>query len=478
MKILLIQPPHITAGIARSPDSFPFGIAYIAKILSKKHEVSLLDIWGLELNKEQAVERIRKSDFDIVGISALSTQYAYVKWLSSKIKEIKNVKIILGGLLPTHNTDTVLNHTKVDICVIDEGEITIEELLQNLHHLEKVKGIAYKKEGEIVRTPPRPYIQNLDELPLPAWDLFPMETYITRTIFKEDGRKMNILTGRGCPYNCSYCSKGFKGVRLRSIDSVIKEIKILKEKYKIKTIQFSDDLVVVNKPRTLELCKKLKPLGLRWSCQGRVNIVDLELLKEMKKSGCKRIGYGIESGSQKILNNMNKMVTVEQAEKTIANTFKAGLALHPQMMFGMIGETKETLKETIDFCKRCHIAPGMFITTPLPNTKVYEYAKEKGMITDEEKYLENLPGTFKLYVNLTEFSDEEFMDIYNKTMSEIAKNYAKYRNKHPGLFTREYIHKIKRAIWYIQDFGIGKFCINFYRAVKNNPSILFNKENI
>jgi len=342
MNVLLIQPPHISGGATREPDSFPLGLAYIDTVLSKEHKVEVLDIWGNKLNEQKVIDKIKKLDYDVVGISALCTQYAYVKWLTKEIKRSFKGPIFLGGLLATYSTDIVLNNTNVDICVIGEGELTTPDLLKNLDNLGKVDGIAFRKEGKITRTKPRPYIKDLDTIPFPNRELFPVETYINSTLYKDDGRKAEIIAGRGCPYNCVYCSKGFEGIRLRSVDNIIEEIKLLKKKYNISTISFADELVVINKKRTYELCDKIKKLGVKWACQGRLNVVDLDILKKMKDAGCKRIGYGIESGSQKILDNMNKQVKVEQALKALLWTQEVGIAIHPQMMFGMIGETKET----------------------------------------------------------------------------------------------------------------------------------------
>jgi len=477
MKILLIQPPHISGGIARQPDSFPLGLACIATVLSKEHEVEVLDIWGGRLTDSEVIEKISKINHDLVGISALCTQYPYIKWLSKEIRKHFKGPMILGGLLATYSTDIVLNNTDIDICIIGEGESTIPELLKNLCNLNEVNGIAFKKGSKIIKTKPREYIKDLDSIPFPNRDFFPVETYINSSIYKDDGRKAEIIAGRGCPYNCFYCSKGFEGVRLRSVDNIIEEIKFLKTKYSIKTVCFADELVVVNKKRTYELCEKIKPLGVRWVCQGRLNIVDLPLLKTMKKSGCKRIGYGIESGSQKILDNMNKQVKVEQALQGLVWTQQAGIALHPQMMFGMIGETKETLNETIEFCRKAHIAPqGMFSTTPLPHTPLYDYALKKGLIKDEEKYLEGLPGTFRLYVNLTDFNDDDYLKLKSETEAAIVKNYSKYRRKHPSLLWKDYSHKAKRAYWYIQDYGLVTFLKSLMKVIRNDRDILFTKE--
>lgn len=477
MRVLLIQPPHIYPYGIRMPDCFPLNLGYIASIIRKKHDVEVFDIWGNELPETDVKEKIKKIDYDVVGITALSTQFNYIRWLANEIKKYNKAKIIVGGALAIHSSDILLKNTKVDITVIGEGELTIQDLLENHDNLKEVKGIAFRKNKKIIKTSPREYIKDLDTIPFPAWELFPTEKYINMSVFRDDGRKIQMITGRGCPYNCIFCSKNFKGVRLRSVGNIKKEIKELKKRYGIRFIEFVDELVIVSKKRGYKLCGTLEKLNVRWSCQGRLNIVDYPLLKTMKKAGCKRIGYGIESGSQRILNIMNKQVDVKQAEKTILDTERAGLAMHPQMIFGMLGEDRGSLKETIDFCKRTHISlHGMFTATPLPGSWLYDYCIKNGMIKDELKYIKGLTGTDILYVNLTEFPDEEFDRIKTETVNEITRNYARYRRSHPVLFLKDYSYKMKRAYYYINDFGIRKFIKSMINALRKNPNIFFCKE--
>ena len=477
MKVLLVQPPHISGGISRVPDAFPLSLAYIAKPLMKKHDVEVLDIWACGYDNSEVKEIIRQKDFDAVGISALCTQYSYVKWISKEIKSIKDKPVVLGGLLATNSTDIVLKNTEVDICILGEGEETIVDLLDNLDELDEVEGIAYKDRGEIIRNKPRGLISDLDDIEFPAWELFPAETYITSSTYMDEGRQMSVVVGRGCPYRCTYCSRSFDNVRYRSVDNVISEIKELIKRYNIQTVRFADELIVVNKKRTSELCDKIKPLGIKWTCQGRVNTVDYTLLTKMKESGCIRIGYGIESGSQKILDIMNKRVTIKQAEEAIAATRRAGIELWPQFMFGMVGETKDTIRETIDFCKRNHLSvPGMSPATPLPNTWLYDHAMKKGMIEDEEKYLEGLPGTFKLYMNMTDMDDDQYLELKDSAIHEINDAYIKYRRFHPSLLYKDYSFKLKKAVSYARKKGLVNLFKGLYNSLRKDPRSLFYGE--
>ncbi|GAF78550.1 unnamed protein product, partial [marine sediment metagenome] len=282
-------------------------MGYIAQALYDMDcDVKLWDIHAYGHSQNDVAQAIKHLDFDLVGVSAFSTQYAYTKWLARELKKHHPGKIILGGALPTFNPSLILERTDIDICVIGEGDTTIKSVVRDIDHLERVRGIYFRKDGEIVANPPQDYIKDLDSIPFPSYDIFPTDVY-----FKHIGffgiparRTINLVTSRGCPYHCNFCSRTFTGVRLRSIDNIIEEIRLLKERFHIDSVFFCDELVLINQKRAYELCDKIRKLGILWGCQGRVNTVDLDLLKYMKSTGCVYVGYGIESGSQKILDSM------------------------------------------------------------------------------------------------------------------------------------------------------------------------------
>jgi len=488
MKILLIQPPHYYGGRNRPPSFFPLGLGYLSKVLlNSGHEVEIFDIWAHQYKNKEVKEKIKRLKYDIVGISALSTQYAYVKWLTSELKKHSNAPIVVGNALATYSPEIVLKHTKTDICCIGEGEITLKEIIENINKLEKVKGIYFKKGNKIIKNQLREYIKDLDSIPFPAWDLFPMDIYLKNCrLWGGLITAMNLITTRGCPYNCKFCSKTFREIRLRSAENVIKEIKTLKDKYGIEGIFFSEELLVINKARTIAICEKIKKLKMKWVCQGRVNLVNLELLKCMKNAGCIVVGYGIESGSQIILDNMNKMVTVEQAEMAIKNTIKAGMNPMIQMMYGYPGETKETLQETISFFKRCpYLGPQGIANavkfspiTPLPGSELYEQVVKNGLIKNEEEYLYSLEGGFmpdgtRTLVNFTNFSEKRFYAVMKRVEKQIYRNQLK---SHFLRFMKDYsimyfrilltsfrVHGYKRTIKKVMQMVV----LNSFRIIRN-----------
>lgn len=438
MKILLINLPNKYHGKSRDVVFFPIGLGYIAgALLEEKHAVNILDIYALGLSEEKVESNIKNMTFDVVGISAMSTQYKYVKWLSSRIKELHpGKKVILGWVLATYSAEVVLKTTDVDICVIGEGEKTIKELLVNLDCPSNVRGIAYKRDGKIEVTPCREYIDNLGALPKIPYEVFPMNMYmesLSRIDMKKRQKAMNISCGRGCPYSCTFCSKSFSGVRQRSIESIKEEIVFLKNRFGIQRIFFSDELLVTSKERILEICDNIAPLKIRWSCQGRINLVDKEILSKMKDSGCTAIGYGVESASQKILNAMNKRLEIKKAEEVIKLTKKVGLVPILQFIFGYPGEDMETIKETINFFKKIDEPFIEFSPiTPLPGSKLWEDCIANKIIEDETAFLDKLEGGYMpdspTLVNLTAFSDKELDRLRIWSENQIRLNYIK---RHP-----------------------------------------------
>lgn len=452
-KIILIQPP-LGRGMTKDlfQPIFPYGLAYVAaSLLNNGYEVEVFDIYANRWNRNEVLQRIKDLRCDYIGITAMSTQYSYVKWLTAELKGQISAKIILGGLLATYSSEVVLNHTDVDICVIGEGENAIVDLLNNIEDLANVAGIAYKQNNTIIHTQQRAYIDDLDLLPAPAYSLFPMDVYTktkfyihdpTTKIFKKrlTLKTMGVLTGRGCPYNCNFCSKSFSGLRLKSVDSIISEIKYLKDNYGIEGVHFIDELFVVNKKRALEIVQKLEPLNLKWDAQGRVNTVDYDLLCQMKKAGCVAVGFGIESGSDTILKNMNKRITVEQSAQAIENARRAGLHIKVQLILGYPGETEETIAQTVAFFDKVkHPARRFSLILPLPGSPLYNMAVEKGLIRDEEHYLSQIydgygASRYPVFINFTDLPTEKIYVLKKKAEQQMEKNYRRYLMRHPKLF--------------------------------------------
>ena len=435
MKITLIQLPHFyEEGASRSPTIYPLGLGYIASALKANGiEYEALDFWVGQTNVDDAIKIAGKSNCDVFGVSVYSTQYPYLKELTLGLKEkLPNIPIICGGVGATYSANIILKHTGADICVIGEGDETIVDLLRNMNNLGSVKGIVFKdKKGEIRQTEERPQIRDLGSISLPDRDIFDQERY-TENHKKFGGfRSIDILSGRGCPYKCNFCSLTFRGCRLRPIDDIVSEIGYVKDKYRVKHFSFDDELLVVSKKRMLELCEKIKPFHMKWRCQGRINLVDEEILIAMKEAGCERIGYGVESFSQSILDNMNKEIKTDIIIPVIDMTRRIGLDPIVQYMYGYPGENDETINATEKFFRKIDHTYVGFSTTPLPGSPLYKECLNKGIIKDEDGYLMNLTSGYnvlKPQVNLTEFSDQEFVE---KRIMLARRVNAAYYEGHP-----------------------------------------------
>ena len=449
MKILLINPPIREWA---KPNCFPSGLGYLASVLlDAGYEVEVLDINGHRYSPQEVEARIEASDADVFGIGGLITVYGYIKWLTQVIKRYHPDKTVIGGGSSASSIPrTFLERTKADIVAIGEGELTLLELmhaLQERSDLKGLPGIWYKDgNGQIIANPPRPVIKDLDTIPFPAWDLFPMDIYLRNPVgapnvdkWKEGGSTndtpvtMNVLPSRGCPYQCIYCYHDFMGVkyRHRSARNILDEIVYLVDRYGVDYIHFTDDDFVIDRKHVMEFCDLMIESGLniQWGSSGRVNLMTEELLAKMAEAGCVWIGYGIESGSQRMLDVMKKRATVEQAQKAIQLTRKYIDQIDCSFMVGTPGETRETIMKTIEFCKELDLAPEViFFVTPYPGTELYAIARQRGLVEDEEEFVLSLwEQGEKIVVNFSELSDKELRYMRDWAIAELkARNIVRH----------------------------------------------------
>jgi len=406
MKILLIKPPEkevytkvpTIAGIAQ-----PMGLACIAAYVRERgyKDVSILDCEALQIGVNEIGEHI-PYDVDVVGVGSVTPTLKNSAAIMKAAKEInpKCATVIGGDHVTALPEETLKAFPEIDFGVVGEGEVTFLELLNELNSkkpdFSKVKGLVYRKGKKIVRNAPRPLIKDINELPIPAYDLLPMEKYSPpahHAIFTEKGVKLSIFFSlRGCPYRCKYCASKVmweRKVRYRSVEKTMEEIDYLINTFGIKCLEFNDENFVINKPRMKQLLKELKKRkekhGLYWNCLTRVDSVDEDTLKEMKDAGCYFIRYGVESGDPEILKAMAKDITVEQVRKAFKLTNEAGIACSASFIIGYPGETKETFRRTLDLAKE--IRPTLaffFVAIPIVGTELYKEAKERNLILNPD----------------------------------------------------------------------------------------------
>lgn len=417
---------------------FPQGLAYVASVLLKKGcEVEIYNQDKFHYAKEHLTEYLNKNVFDIIGVSVIAGYYQYRKLLeiSDAINKAKNRPLyVIGGHGPSPEPKFFLRKTRADVAVIGEGERTIEELvdcLENKGALSDIKGIAYRDGEEVFVNERRPLIKDVDAIPFPAYHLFPMHYYrlLRMPHTANNDFVMPVLSGRGCTFKCNFCYRMDKGFRPRTNEGIIDEIKLLKRDYAITYITFSDELLMSSVARTMSLCEDFikEDLRIKWSCNGRLNYAEKKVLMTMKKAGCVFINYGIEAMDDEVLRNMNKALTTEQARKGIEATLSAGISPGINIIFGNIGDNRQTLAKGVDFLLKYDDGAQLRTirpVTPYPGSDLYYLATKKGLLKDVEDFYENKHINSDLAaVNFTDMTDREFHTCLLEANRKILKKY-------------------------------------------------------
>ncbi|OGV37083.1 MAG: B12-binding domain-containing radical SAM protein [Lentisphaerae bacterium GWF2_49_21] len=436
---------------------FPVGLAYIASILrEKEYSVDIYNQDKEHYPDEHLTGYLNANHYDVVGISVVGGYYQYRKLLGLS-KAINNSKdrpfFIIGGHGPSPEPEYFLKKTGADAVVVGEGENTIIELLkavENKSKLTNVLGIAYRIGETVQVNERRPLIKDIDSIPWPAYDLFPVDYYrLIREPYAESSDfVLPMLSGRGCPFRCNFCYRMDEGFRPRSTEAIIEEIKYLKNKYRINYIEFADELLMSSEKRTMELCEGFikSDLGFKWFCSGRLNFATPKVLSMMKRAGCVFINYGIESMDNEILKNMNKALNTDIIISGIEATLKSGISPGFNIIFGNIGENRETLEKGVEFLLQyddCSQRRTIRPVTPYPGSPLYYHAIKNGLLKDCADFYENKHvNSDLLSVNFTEMSDEEFHLALLDANSRLLKNYyqkqlASVLNQAEGLYKKK-----------------------------------------
>lgn len=381
MNVLLVNPEWSVKNKSnlwrKVASKYPsLGLAYIASVLEKEgHNVMYAEMSDFY---DSAWDNHWDS-LDYVGITATTPLISKALELAELFKKHFGATIVLGGVHPTINDEEVIGNDFVDVVVRGEGEITMKEIVNGVP-LSEIDGVTYVKKGLLYRTPDRKVIKDLDELPVPAYHLMPMETYRPAVGAYSRLPAMSIFATRGCPGRCTFCCRLFEGrIRVKSARKIVDEIKLLQQQYGIREVSFYDDTFTATKKNVREFCKIIKEEGIdiSWSCFTRVNYIDEELFTLMYEAGCHLVLFGVESGNQKILDGMNKMITLQQVRNAVAVCKRIGLHTRASYIFGCVGDTEETIKQTIDFALELDTDYAQFnIMTAYPGTALWEQAKK------------------------------------------------------------------------------------------------------
>lgn len=363
----------------------PLGLISIGGYLKMHgYMVEILDLFTNHIRKQEFIDKIKNAHPDMIGISAYTENINAVIHLTKIIKSVlPKIIIVLGGAHVTFLPEEALHHNTVDYVCRGEGEMTFVQLLECLNYhtidLSEVKGISYRVGQEIIHNADRGYIENLDNLPWAELDEIEMRSYDIKQL---------IITSRGCPGKCIYCaSAALSGTRYRNrrAQNVFSEIHY---KYSIKGekyFAFLDDTFTANKKRLYQFCDYLKQANMNiiWRCDSRTDILSKEMIDKMQEVGCTSVHIGIESGSQDVINKINKHISLERSEELLAYMSQKGLQVMCSFIIGHHCDTHETIKETIDmalkFRKKYKATVGISINTPFPGTYLYNHMKDLGI---------------------------------------------------------------------------------------------------
>lgn len=416
MKILLVNPPQTFFPGSDPPSAnLPIGLLYVAAVLDRKgYDTEILDaliadfpfrkigdITEVGMPYERMKEEIRRRKPDIVGIAnPFTSQVKHAVRVADIVKEVdSSILTVVGGphvtVVPTKFLEEVKS---VDIAVVGEGEQTILDIVSVSEGKKKIKdvqGIAHRISEKVILNSPRSFSENLDELPYPAYHLVDMERYLDpkRIEYRSfQKRALSMITSRGCPFNCSFCSVHLhmgKTFRSHSVDYVVDHIEHVVNKYRVKTIYFEDDNLTFDIKRFEAICNKIieKDIKFQWETPNgvRADYLTLDLLKKMKESGCQSVFVGIESGDQYVLDKIiGKNLKLKNVINFAEMCKKIGLKTGAFYVIGFPGETKESMMNTIGFAlmlkRKYDVGMHLMFATPSYGTRLYEECKTKGYI--------------------------------------------------------------------------------------------------
>ncbi len=429
----------------------PLGLSYVAGALEKAgFQVQVLDNYLLKLPITDVQTHVKKLNPEIVGITCSSATYHKCVETATAIKQVNpHIKVVVGGWHPSYVPDSMLQHPEIDYVIMGEGERAMIELATYLIKGERemilgaVAGVAYKRGGKILKNTPK-FINNLDDIPFPARHLLPMNLYERKMEFLgvEPVDIMSII--RGCPFSCAFCeTRKMWGPACRffSPKRVVDEMKYLRDQWGSKGIYFINDNFTIRKKETIELCELIKKeqMDLQWICDTRADMITQELLVKMREAGCRTIWFGVESGSPRILEKINKKIPLEQTEKAFKMVRKEGIQIACSFILGIPGETIEDMEATLKFAKKLNPDLCQFnIFIAYPDSLLYAELLQSGQYEKLDDFL--------LAAKTDEFDFKKLEDIQRR-------------------FHKDFNMSTKRIMWKVRKEGPFKVMKSGFRML-------------
>jgi anaerobic magnesium-protoporphyrin IX monomethyl ester cyclase len=414
VRVMLINPPidsvleHGNVSPVTSYlfyNSAPLGLLYVAAVLERAGEtVAAIDGAAEQENVDSVAKRVEDFSPDVIGIGSFTVSFETTKRLAAAIKQrLPDVPIVLGSYHVTLVPEEAMSDNNFDVGVLGEGEHTMLELMEHFRgerSLESIDGLCYRgPDGTLQFTNPRKKFKALDELPFPARHLMPPNIYKPVPVDEHAFPKFAMVTSRGCPHACAFCQKSRSGYRSHSPGYIVDEIEHLVRDFGVKDIAFVDSLFCANKKRVHAVCDEILRRGVKvsWTCSSRVEVVDRPLLQKMKDAGCWRTRFGVESGSDRVLDFISKGITKDKIRSAITAAHEVGLRPKAFFMVGHMPDSRESILETIEFAKSIPLHDvTVQINTILPMTPQEETWNQEGekwgrivnQSTDEKSFWE------------------------------------------------------------------------------------------
>lgn len=433
MKILFIMYDNESAR-----NHMPLGPCYVAGF-ARKHGFDDITYYNQDVyhyTEEHLTQYLSENKFDVaaIGFAAGYFQYKKIMKICEAVNKAKNRPfIVLGGHGPAPEPEFFITKMGADAAVMGEGEVPFLNLLKALESnasLKDVKGIAYRDGDKVIVNQRGLPIKDVDSIPFPYYEPLPIEYYLNAKLYgmKPTERAIYMISSRGCNYHCNFCMRLEEGIRFRSPENIVEEIKKYKRDYNISFVHFVDELFMASKKRVFALAEAflMADLNIKYFCTGRLNIATEDILAMMKKSGCVFIDYGIEQFDNAALAAMNKKLTEDDIVRGVEMTQKAGIFVAFNIIFGNLGDTPETLKKSMAFLKKYNDFGQLRVirpVTPYPGSPLYYHAIKTGLLKGPEDFYEKHTNIELLAVNFTNISDDEFYQLMFKANNEIIQDY-------------------------------------------------------